>query len=293
MSRSPYPSIVTLPPGAQPYPTIADFLAATFPVVSREAWRQRISEGKVLDDREQAITLQTPYRPGLRLTYFREVAAEPRIPFEAPVLFRDDHLLVADKPHFLPVTPGGRFVNECLLHRLRAETGIAELMPLHRIDRETAGLVLFSVNPGSRSAYHRLFREDRVEKQYRALARCPEPPEVREWRVENRLEKGRPAIQMRVADGDTNARSAIRLLEIRDGIGCFSLLPLTGKTHQLRVHMSGLGFPILNDRHYPVLLPRVPDDFENPLQLLACALRFSDPLSGDIHYFESARCLKV
>jgi len=280
-----------MPRAERPYPSILAFLSRRFPAISRQTWEERISAGKVLDEEGRRITPDTAYVPLRRIFYFREVAVEPSIPFAEKILHLDDHLLVACKPHFLPVTPGGRYVDECLLNRLRTGTGIQDLAPLHRIDRETAGLVLFSVNKGTRGLYGRLFPEGRVEKTYQALAACRPHQETASWDVANRMERGEPWFRMNVVPGVANARSTIHLVEVRGTVARFVLHPHTGKTHQLRLHMSGLGFGILNDRYYPALQAEGEDDFATPLQLVAQRLRFRDPLSGRDREFVSERPL--
>jgi tRNA pseudouridine32 synthase / 23S rRNA pseudouridine746 synthase len=282
-------SIVTMPQAEKPYPTILSFLSIRFPAIPLETWKKRISEGKVLDEKTGPITLDSRYTPLNRLFYFREVSSEPTIPFAEKILHLDDDILVACKPHFLPVTPGGRYVNECLLNRLRISTGIEDLVPLHRIDRETAGIVLFSVNKSSRGRYGTLFMNGQVEKTYQALATCLPTQETASWDVADRIERGKPWFRMRAAPGMVNARSAINLVEVKEGRARFILHPLTGKTHQLRIHMSGLGFGILNDRYYPDLQEESEDNFGTPLQLVAHKLRFRDPLSGRLRAFESER----
>lgn len=286
------PSVVTLPDVARPYPSILEFLVRTFPHISYDRWQERLQAGKVLDERGAPITPATDYLPGKRLFYFRETAIEPVIPFPETVVFQNDELLVACKPHFLPVTPGGRFVNECLLNRLRARTGLGDLVPLHRIDRDTAGLVIFSVNRHTRGRYHDLFMHGHVIKTYEALAEFEHVPQVTHWLVENRIVRGTPRFRMQIVPGSINARSQIELLAVTARRGRFRLRPQTGKTHQLRLHMSSLGFPILNDRVYPVLLPEQADRFDRPLQLLARKLEFQDPVSGESMAFSSARELE-
>ena len=260
MAISATPSTVTMPAAERPYPSILEFLTRRFPRVGSSCWQQRISEGKVLHADRTPITADSAYLPQTRLLYFREVADERSIPFSEKILFRNDDLLVACKPHFLPVIPGGGYVNECLLNRLRISTEINDLVPLHRIDRETAGLVMFSVNRKTRGLYSRLFADGKVEKSYQALAECGHNPEATSWAVENRIVKGEPWFRMRTVPGESNARSEIRLVGMNGTIGRFDLSPVTGKTHQLRIHMSGLGFRILNDRYYPDLQPQQADD---------------------------------
>jgi tRNA pseudouridine32 synthase/23S rRNA pseudouridine746 synthase len=289
MAIAKQPSVVTMPAAEKPYPSIVDFLCQTFPAISRNQWMERIRKGKVLDNQGHSINTETMYSPSQRIFYFREVENEPVIPFAEQVLFQDDELLVACKPHFLPVIPGGRFVEECLLNRLRNRTGIADLTPLHRLDRETAGIIIFSVNPNTRGIYHELFRRGKVEKIYHALAEINQPPRENQWTVENRIVRGEPRFRMKTIPGIVNARSHIQLLEVKGNRGLFSLQPVTGKTHQLRLHMSGLGFRIINDRVYPDLQPERDDDFSQPLQLLAKRVRFHDPVSGQDREFQSER----
>jgi tRNA pseudouridine32 synthase / 23S rRNA pseudouridine746 synthase len=291
MGISQHPSCVTLPACEKPYPSILSFLSTHFDQIPRTEWQQRISDGKVLDDASQPISAETEYTPQRRIFYFREVFDEIVIPFAEEILFQDEELLVACKPHFLPVTPGGRYVDECLLNRLRKSTGIRDLAPLHRIDRETAGIVLFSVNKKSCARYGELFKAGLVEKTYLALSACVPEPGKTSWTVENRLEKGSPWFRMKTASGAVNARSEITLLNATENRARFLLRPITGKTHQLRIHMCGLGFGILNDNLYPLLHPESGDRYDQPLQLLARMVRFKDPITGADREFVSQRKL--
>lgn len=291
MAISAHPSVVTMPKAEKPYPSILGFLCARFPAITQETWELRIAAGKVLDENNRQITLSSQYAPQQRLFYFREVGTEPHIPFQENILFQDDEILVVCKPHFLPVTPGGRYVDECLLNRLRKSTGIEDLVPLHRIDRETAGLVLFSVNKKSRGVYGTMFMNGLVEKSYQAISSCQPDQQSASWQIENRIEHGEPWFRMRSTSGTVNARSSINLVEVKGTRARFILQPHTGKTHQLRLHLSGLGFGILNDRYYPELEEEREDDFATPLQLVAQRLRFTDPLTGRCREFESERQL--
>jgi tRNA pseudouridine32 synthase/23S rRNA pseudouridine746 synthase len=278
-----------MPAAVRPYPLILEFLTRRFPRIGCRCWQQRINEGKVLDADGTPITADTEYLPHRQLFYFREVEDERLIPFTETILFQNDHLLVACKPHFLPVIPGGGYVNECLLNRLRKRSENSDLVPLHRIDRETAGVVMFSVNRKSRGLYSRLFADGKVEKSYQALAECSRDQATGDWTVENRIVRGEPWFRMRTVPGDPNARSIIRLMNVNGTIARFDLFPVTGKTHQLRIHMSGLGFRILNDRYYPDLQPEQADDYEKPLRLVAKSVRFRDPVSGKDMEFRTER----
>lgn len=284
-------SVVYLPNTGVPYPTLLNFLVERFPKIPAETWLLRITTGKVLTEEGLPVTLETTYLPDKRLFYYREVANEPVIPLREQILFQNEHLLVACKPPFLPVTPSGPYVRETLINRLKELTGNPSLTPIHRIDRETSGLVLISTNKKSRGAYQRLFMEGQVRKTYAAIADYPQDTRRNLWLVENRIETGEPWFRMRVGGGIVNARSSIRLVQTSGRRALFELHPLTGKKHQLRLHLSGLGFPIVNDRCYPTLLALREDDFSQPLQLLAKKIEFQDPLSGKEMVFETARSL--
>lgn len=290
------PSRLQLPPGA--WSTVLDCLCDRFPAIGRDAWIDRFERGRVLDALGDPLALDAPYRIGAEVRYFREVVDEPAIPFAESVLHVDEHLVVADKPHFLPVTPAGGFVRETLLARLVQRLGNADLVPLHRIDRDTAGLVLFSANPATRAAYQALFRERRIRKHYEAIA--PALPGVSFPLLRmSRLEPGTPFFRMQEVDGAPNSETRIAVLEreragedigIDDGGAAhwrYALEPVTGRKHQLRVHMAALGAPIANDRWYPQAGEVVADDHARPLKLLARRLAFRDPLSGEHHEFES------
>jgi tRNA pseudouridine32 synthase/23S rRNA pseudouridine746 synthase len=320
-------SCVALPVAhANPWPTLLDFLAQRLPYVSRNDWHARMSQGSVLDEQGQALRADAPYPPQPsdaqhhRVYYYRTLLHEPTIPFEAQVLFQDEFLVVADKPHFLPVTPAGRYVQETLLVRLKRQLGIETLSPLHRIDRETAGLVLFSVRPQDRGAYSAMFRNKVVTKHYEAIA---------PWRADltlphthrSRMETGTPFFRQHEVPGEPNSETRIELMERleqppphseahseahSDTHGGepsakqarewarYRLTPVTGKTHQLRVHMNALGLPIEGDLFYPLVVhgpDEVSQDFSQPLQLLARSVHFKDPVTGATRQFESQRAL--
>ncbi len=276
-------STVCLPPGN--WPTVLDCLCEHFKAIGREVWLDRFARGRVLDAQGQPITVDHPYRVGLRIHYFREVPNEKPIPVLEDILHVDEHLVVADKPHFLPVTPTGEYVEQTLLRRLIRRLDNPHLVPLHRIDRHTAGLVLFSANPQSRSAYQQLFPTRRIDKQYQAIA--PALPGLSFPLVhKSRMANGEPFFRMQEVPGASNSETHAEVLEKQGGLWRYGLSPVTGKTHQLRVHMAALGAPICNDPFYPEVV-QGEDDYAKPLKLLARSLRFEDPLTGQKRYFES------
>jgi tRNA pseudouridine32 synthase/23S rRNA pseudouridine746 synthase len=275
---------VGLPAGD--WPTITDFLVQRFPAITREVWLQRMRDGLVADEFGVPVTAQRPYRGHMRVYYYRALEDEPRVPFEASVLYQDEYLVVADKPHFLPVTPSGHYVQETLLVRLKNRLGLDGLAPLHRIDRETAGLVLFSVRPADRDAYQALFRRHEVAKHYEAIAPWHEDivfPLVRQ----SRIVQGEPFFRQQEAPGAANSETHISVLEVLGDHARYALSPVTGKKHQLRVHMHALGIPILNDRIYPPVHPTPDDDYTRPLQLLAKSMHFTDPVTGEQRSFQT------
>ncbi|MFF8954683.1 pseudouridine synthase [Streptomyces sp. NPDC014894] len=268
--------------------TVYDHLAARYgDAVGRERVAALFREGRIVSEKGP-VGADEPYGPGRYLWFHREFAAETRVPFEIGIVHRDERLLIVDKPHFLATTPRGRHITETAVARLRRELGLPGLQPAHRLDRLTAGLLLCVVRPGDRGAYQTLFRDRLVRKEYEAIA--PYDPGVALPRtVRGRIVKERGEPAAREAAGEPNSESRIELVEHRGGLGRYRLRPATGRTHQLRVHMSGLGLPILDDPLYPVVQDPgpAPDDFSRPLQLLAKALEFTDPVTGEPYRFES------
>lgn len=288
------PSCVALPSGE--WPTVLDFLAERFPRCMRDEWHERMRLGEVCDAAGVPLSPDSAYQPNSRLFYYRRLPSELPIPFEETVLFQDDYLVVADKPHFLPVTPSGRYLQETLLVRLKRKLNIETLTPMHRIDRETAGLVLFTIQPATRNAYQTLFRQRDVAKYYEAVAPFNEAlglPLV----YRSRLVESAAFMQMCEIDGEPNAETGIGLIETRGALARYALRPTTGQKHQLRAQMAALGMPIVNDLIYPVLQPELPEgeapDYAKPLQLLAKAVEFTDPITGQRRHFESPQCLKL
>jgi tRNA pseudouridine32 synthase / 23S rRNA pseudouridine746 synthase len=282
------------------------FFVRQFPKVGETVWQSRFADGLVVDRQGQPISPSAAYVGGQHLYYFRHVKAEARIPFDEVVLYQDEHIVVADKPHFLPVTPSGRYVQETLLVRLKNKLGLPNLSPLHRLDRDTAGLVLFGVNPKERGAYQQMFHDRQIEKTYEAIAPYRDDLKL-PLDYESRLEDSDIYMQMREVGGTPNSRTQIALQRILpakpDGAGLtaqlasYELKPETGKRHQLRVHMMQLGIPIVNDGVYPILTPEQlvmgEADYARPLQLLAKRLIFNDPFTGNLRDFESPSRLSL
>lgn len=244
----------------------------------------KLAAGQVVTADGTVVDETTVLPAGAHIFWYRELPVEAPVPFEIPVLYRDDDLVVVDKPHFLATTPRGRHVAQTALVRLRRELELPELSPAHRLDRLTAGVLLFTTRRELRGPYQTLFARGAVRKQY--LARSSAPP-VGEFPrlVRSRIVKPRGCLQAREEPGEPNAETWVEAL----GDGCYRLTPRTGRTHQLRVHLAALGLPIDGDPLYPHLVDVAPDDFSAPLQLLAQLLEFEDPRTGRVRRFASRR----
>ena len=286
-------SRVYLPAGKQ-YPSLLDFFTHQFPHIEKSEWEARFNEGLVMTTDGQTVMRQDAYQPNTHLIYFRRLAKEPVIPFEEAILFQDAHIVVADKPHFLPVTPSGLYLHQTLLNRLKKKTGIQTLSPIHRIDRDTAGLVIFSINSYERAQYQNLFRDRLVKKVYEAIAPYSEDLHQKlPMSYQSRLEESEHFLQMQEVEGELNTDTEIELMEINKPWARYRLTPGSGKKHQLRCHLNSLGIPIKGDQIYPILTPyqEYDLDFSNPLQLLAKEIHFIDPLSDESRSFISKRVL--
>jgi len=285
-------SRVHLPAGD--WPTVLDFLCEHFPDVSQAEWITRVRQGLVYQQDSSLVKLDEPYRAYQSIFYYRHVAHEATLPENADVLFEDDLLLVADKPHFMPVTPGGRYLQSCLLVQLKRLTACESLTPIHRIDRETAGLVVFCKRAQDRDAYHALFRQHLVHKWYEAVANF-KPHLALPLVYRSRLVEGDQFFLSKEAPGEPNSESRISLLKRMKDFALYQLQPLTGHRHQLRIHMMSLGIPIVGDQFYPKVLrrPHEVDDFSCPMQLLAQRISFTDPVTGKQRDWLSRRRLKT
>lgn len=269
-----------------------DFLAQRMPNVMRDEWLQRMQAGDVVDEQGVPVTPDRAFEAGLRLYYYRSLVNESALPFTETVLYQDEHLVVADKPHFMPVMPSGKYLHTTLLVRLKERLALPELTPLHRIDRDTAGLVMLSVQKSTRGNYHALFSNRQINKRYEAVA---------PWRAHlnfprehmSRMQEAPQFFRMQEVDGEPNSWTHMDVIEVAGMWARYRLSPLSGKRHQLRVHMAALGLPLRNDPLYPTVND-VPDgDYSQPLQLLAKSLSFVDPITCERRVFESKQSLQL
>lgn len=263
------------------------FLCERFPDVPMQSWAARLERGEVVDAKGARVAFDTPVRQGMRIWYYRELETpEVPIPFQEAVVFQDDHILVADKPHFLPTIPSGRFLKETLLVRLKRTYDLPHLVPIHRLDRETAGVVIFSHNPASRGAYQSMFQKRVVTKTYEAIAPLLQGRTL-PFTYRSRMQDAAQFFLSEEVAGEPNSETLIELIEQRGALARYRLHPHTGRKHQLRLHLASLGAPIVGDSFYPVARPCGSDDFSAPLQLLARAIAFDDPLTRQPRSFAS------
>ncbi len=273
------------------WPSLREHLVERLPRVAPERIEEMLREDRIWDV-GGPLGIDAPFVPDSYIWFHRDLPVEVPVPFEVGVVYQDDDIVVADKPHFLATIPRGRHIMQTALVKLRDSLGLPDLSPAHRLDRVTAGLVLFVVRRELRGKYQTMFRDRVVRKEYEAIAPVSadlELPRV----VRSRIVKERGIITAFEVDGEPNAETHVSLVERRGPLGRYRLKPLTGRTHQLRLHMSGLGVPIVNDDFYPVLRERPLDDFSSPLQLLAHTLSFVDPISGVERSFTSRLALSA
>jgi tRNA pseudouridine32 synthase / 23S rRNA pseudouridine746 synthase len=253
-----------------------------------EAASAKVFAGEVVSADGVPVTETTVLPAGESVYLYRELRDEVPVPFDIPVLHRDDDIVVVDKPHFLATMPRGRHVAQTALVRLRRDLGLPELSPAHRLDRLTAGVLLFTTRREIRGRYQTLFARGLVRKTYLAQAAVDpylELPLV----MRSRIIKRRSCLQAIEEPGPPNAETFVELVS---GDGLYRLTPRTGRTHQLRVHMASLGLPIVGDPLYPNVIDVAPDDFSRPLQLLADSIELDDPVTGERRVFTSRRTLK-
>lgn len=285
------PSYLNLPPGE--WPDLLSFLIERFPHMPTEVLKSRLEKGELVDDQGQAYRVDSPYQSNQRVWYYREVPDEKLVPFEETIIYQDDLIVIADKPHWLSTIPAGRHLKETLLIRLRKKLNLPELAPSHRLDRETAGLVLLCKQPQHRGAYQTMFQQRNVRKNYLAVAPVREDLNYPHIHKSN-IVRGETFFTMQEAEGEANSETEVNLIHQQGERGLYLLKPHTGKQHQLRVHMSSLGMALENDPWYPVVQPEADhEDYSQPLQLLAYTLEFTDPVTGEPRFFQSQRQLSI
>ncbi|AIG77679.1 ribosomal pseudouridine synthase [Amycolatopsis japonica] len=278
-------------PAEGPWTTLREHLVERLPRVAPERIEEMLREERIVG-LDGPLGVDSPFVPDSFIWFHRDLPDEVEVPFEVSVLHRDEHFLIADKPHFLATIPRGRHILQTALVRLRRDLDLPRLTPAHRLDRVTAGLILFVITREVRGKYQTMFRDRLVHKEYEAIARH-DPAVAMPREISSRIVKERGVIAAQEIDGPPNAETRVELIEHRDGLGRYRLIPATGRTHQLRLHMSGLGLPILGDDFYPELTETPLDDFTEPLQLLAKVLEFTDPVTGERRRFESRRTLQA
>lgn len=265
--------------------TLSDFLL--FKLAKHAPTAQMLADGRFVLDDGTPITGREPYRPHTFIWFHRDRRDEPVVPFKIELLYADERIVVIDKPHFLATIPRGNHVLQSVVVRVRNELGFPDASPAHRLDRLTAGVLVLTTEKKWRGAYQEAFRHRQIHKRYDALAPISDSLEFPQV-VRNHIVKERGNLQAVVyPDREPNSETLVELAERRGNIGCYRLTPITGRTHQLRVHLNALDIPIMGDPLYPKILDVDIDDFSTPLQLVARELSFIDPVDGTRRHFAS------
>lgn len=274
-------------PSTGNWATVRDYFCYLLPRQGSQAIDAAFADGRYVDPNGQVLTAQTPFTPALTIYFYRDLPSETDDASDLRILYQDERIVVVDKPHLVATMPRGAHVRQTALAQARRLTGCATLTPAHRLDRDTAGVLLMTTQPVYRGAYQELFAARAVVKCYLAVAGSYPghlPMTIRTHQVK---ERGVIAAYQ-VPTALPNAETRMELLDIRGALALYRLTPRTGRTHQLRLHLAGLGIPIIGDVLYPVGAVRLS---RYPLQLLAQSLTFTDPIDHQRRHFVSHRSL--
>jgi tRNA pseudouridine32 synthase / 23S rRNA pseudouridine746 synthase len=250
-----------------------------------------LAAGEFVDAAGAPVRADAPFVPRSVVWAHRDLPVESALPADIRVLHRDERLVVVDKPHHMATMPRGSHVVQSALARARVLTGLPRLAPAHRLDRPTAGVLMLTTEQRWRGAYQQVFATGLARKTYLAVA--PVRPDLELPLVRRtHLVKEHGTHQAREVPGERpNAETLVELVDAAGDLGLYRLTPRTGRTHQLRCQLSGLGLPIVGDPLYPLDRAVADDDFTESLQLLAAVLEFDDPVDGRPRRFESLRRL--
>jgi len=228
--------------------TLVSHLASRYAHNPESSWRERIERGLVKVDGATALPDER-LRAGQRIIWARPPWEEPAAPLFYAVLHADSEVLAVAKPSGLPTLPGGGFLEHTLLNLVRRRFPGAS--PVHRLGRGTSGVVLFSLSPETGRGLSKAWRERRVEKTYRALVEGSPPLDT--FTVEVPIGPvSHPAldsIHAASAEGKS-AKSEVRVIERREGASLVEVRIVTGRPHQIRIHMAACGHPLAGDPLY-------------------------------------------
>ena len=286
-------------PQAGPWTSLRDHLVERLsPGLDAGDVDRMLRAGEFVDASGTPVRPDAPFVAQSAVWAHRDLPAEVAHPEEPVVLHRDERIVVVDKPHDMATMPRGRHVVQSALARTRVLTGEHRLAPAHRLDRPTAGVLMFTTEQRWRGAYQRVFADGLAHKEYLAVAPVRAGLDLPLVRRTHLVKEHGTHQAHEVEGGEPNAETLVELLETATGrgaagetLGLYRLTPRTGRTHQLRCQLDGLGIPIHDDPLYPVERDVPLDDFSTPLQLLAAVLAFDDPVDGRPRRFVTQRRL--
>ena len=240
--------------------TVLDYYTQRYRHSSRAKWADRIQSGQILLD-EVAITAETRLLAGQQLSYRRSPWQEPDVPLTFEVLYEDADLMVVAKPSGLPVLPGGGFLEHTLLWQLQQRYPAETPLPIHRLGRGTSGLMLLARSPTARAYLSQQLRENTLKplhdrpmhKIYRALVQG-NPPDDRFTITEPIGKQVHPVLGYVYAalPQGAFAQSDCQVLRRDTTTALVEVSILTGRPHQIRIHLAAAGYPLVGDPLYAI-----------------------------------------